>query len=1109
MSTPLHVLILEDCPADAELMVHELRQAEFEPDWVLVETEEDYLAHLDPAPDVILADYTLPGWEAVRALNLLQERGLDIPFIIVSGTIGEELAVECLKRGVADYLLKDRLARLGEAVRHALQEKKLRDERQQAHAALQESEEKYRDLVERSNDGIVIIQDDIIQYANPRVAEMWGGTPEEMIGTPLVDYIYPDDRPKLFDLYRRRIADEKFPSVYEAVLRRRDGSRYYAELNAGLITYRGRPADLAMVHDITERVRAEEKLRLAKLVVENSPTVLIRWTADEGKGWPIDFVSENVAQFGYSPGELLSGAVPYASIVHPDDLGRMSREVSGYVESGCERYRQEYRIVTRDGEARWVDDQTTVVRDAGGRVTHYQGVLTDITERVQAREALQRQADQLEALRQVSLDITAELELDALLQSIVERAIGLLDAEAGGMYLYRPERDVLVWTVTVGPGMAHIGTELRLGEGLSGKVWETGEPIIVDDYRHWEGHAAIYEGRPWTAVLGVPITWGGELLGVIDLMSDAEVRTFTPDDARLLSQFADQAATAIQNARLFEQTQRHLESLTNLNRASQVITSSLDLQKVLEQIVELAGSVVRSEYSSVVLPDEKGEAVMGVEDFRGVAPIAQRIRSSGTAHHVMESGQPIVVDDIAEDGTTSPPLRRPDGELIKANPAIVAAGICSFAAVPIRGREGTLGVLLVRSREPHAFHDQLALLTAFANQAAVAIGNARLYRRLEELARGLEKTVLERTTELRRSKERVEAILDSSPDAILLLQPDGTIEAGNLAFGELFGYHIDEVYDQPPTNLVEPGHAQALSDALRATMDKGEPERLEVIARHKDGTTFDADAALAPIRGEGSMIGLVCSLRDISALKEAERMKDAFVSNVSHELRTPITSLKIYHGLLREALPHRRGEYLDAVRRETERLALIIEDLLRLSRLDQGRVTLILAPVDLNALADQYVADRAPLAEERGLSLTLDAEPGLPPVRADEGLLGQALSVLLTNALNYTPAGGRVVVSTRACELEGKPCVGFSVGDTGPGILPEEQPYLFQRFFRGKAGHESGQPGTGLGLAIAKEIVGRHYGRIEVVSQGVPGEGATFNVWLPVGDEHLPPHDGT
>ena len=146
MSTPLRVLILEDQPADAELTLHELRRADFEPEWARVETEQDYLAHLDPALDIILADYTLPQFDAARALRLLQDSGLDIPFIVVSGSVGEEVIVECMRRGAADYLLKDRLSRLGLAVRRALADRRLREEKQHAVRALQESTRQTREL---------------------------------------------------------------------------------------------------------------------------------------------------------------------------------------------------------------------------------------------------------------------------------------------------------------------------------------------------------------------------------------------------------------------------------------------------------------------------------------------------------------------------------------------------------------------------------------------------------------------------------------------------------------------------------------------------------------------------------------------------------------------------------------------------------------------------------------------------------------------------------------------------------------------------------------------------------------------------------------------------
>jgi signal transduction histidine kinase len=136
MTMHLNVLILEDRPDDAELMLHALRRAGFDPDWQRVETAADYLAHLQADVDVILADYSLPQFDALRALQLLQERGVDIPFIIVSGTIGEELAVAAMKQGAADYLLKDRLARLGQVVMQALEQKQLREAKRQAEEAL-------------------------------------------------------------------------------------------------------------------------------------------------------------------------------------------------------------------------------------------------------------------------------------------------------------------------------------------------------------------------------------------------------------------------------------------------------------------------------------------------------------------------------------------------------------------------------------------------------------------------------------------------------------------------------------------------------------------------------------------------------------------------------------------------------------------------------------------------------------------------------------------------------------------------------------------------------------------------------------------------------------
>lgn len=231
-------------------------------------------------------------------------------------------------------------------------------------------------------------------------------------------------------------------------------------------------------------------------------------------------------------------------------------------------------------------------------------------------------------------------------------------------------------------------------------------------------------------------------------------------------------------------------------------------------------------------------------------------------------------------------------------------------------------------------------------------------------------------------------------------------------------------------------------------------------------------------------------------LEALGQVKDAFVSNVSHELRTPITSIKLYHYLL-GARPEKGEEYMAALGRETERLESLIEGLLMLSRLDQDRQQVNPEPTNLNTLIATYVSDRGPLADSQGITITGEVAEPVPLIMSDPRLIGQVLSILLTNALAYTPPGGRVVVSTLRREQDGKAWVGFCVMDTGPGISAEEMEHLFQRFFRGAAGRKSQVPGTGLGLSIAKEIVDRHNGTIEVSSEGQPGKGACFTVWLP------------
>jgi signal transduction histidine kinase len=237
---------------------------------------------------------------------------------------------------------------------------------------------------------------------------------------------------------------------------------------------------------------------------------------------------------------------------------------------------------------------------------------------------------------------------------------------------------------------------------------------------------------------------------------------------------------------------------------------------------------------------------------------------------------------------------------------------------------------------------------------------------------------------------------------------------------------------------------------------------------------------------------------------------------VDHELRTPLSSITSYLYLLDHGKPEKREQYMTTLHRETALLQRLIEDLLDLSRLDQGRTRFDLAPVDVNRLVAMLVDARALMVSQRRLTLEVHTEPGLPAVLGDANMLMQVLTNLIANAVNYTPAGGVITISTAlrnrywVLGIEESdtqypipdtqvPWVTISVSDTGLGITPEDQAHIFERFYRGEAARQVGVAGTGLGLSICQEIVQRHNGKITVES-GV-GQGSTFTVWLPAGGE--------
>ncbi|MHB0912699.1 MAG: response regulator [Armatimonadota bacterium] len=246
-------------------------------------------------------------------------------------------------------------------------------------ASISRSESKYRSVFNAAGDPVFLIESEsgVLRDANDAACERYGYGREELLKLNFMDLFAGDDDTPDGDFGERKILYHK----------KKDGTLFPAESIISSLAQDDQEFLIAAVHDFTEHKRVEDALAAERKLFIAGPTVIFKWRCEEG--WPVEYASPNLeAQFGYAPEDLISGKIPYASIVHPDDLGRVAEEVSNYSELGLPYFEQEYRIRHADGEYRWIHDFTLIVRDSGGRITHYHGYITDVTEQKRAEEAL-------------------------------------------------------------------------------------------------------------------------------------------------------------------------------------------------------------------------------------------------------------------------------------------------------------------------------------------------------------------------------------------------------------------------------------------------------------------------------------------------------------------------------------------------------------------------------------------------------------------------------------------------------------------------------------------------------------------------------------------------
>ena len=498
---------------------------------------------------------------------------------------------------------------------------------------------------------------------------------------------------------------------------------------------------------------------------------------------------------------------------------------------------------------------------------------------------------------------------------------------------------------------------------------------------------------------------------------------------------------------------------------SRAMTARLDLPSVLRLIIKSAVEMLRGQAGLIALRRDGREL---------------EVRASyGLPLELVPFFSPL----LSEIPRLSARWQIPD---LQFRLSLVAAAanlnLRQVVALPLTIEGDLIGVIYIFRTRGGAFSasDQ-QILASFANQAAIAVRNARLYQQL--LA----------------EKRRLDAIIDNSADGVMILDPQCRIKVFNQTLSRLTGWLPEEALGRPCQEVLALHSRQGVNlcetECPLRKLSPGEKLYIEGDIQHKNGRLFTVGITYTPLfDAEGNLHDIIANVNDITRFREAEEMKSIFISAVSHELKTPVALIKGYADTLRredarwdeETL----REGLNIIVEESDRLDALINNLLEASRIQAGGLKLEFSYVNLPKLAEKVISGFRLQTEKH--DFRLDFPPDLAPVPADEERLRQVLSNLIGNAVKYSPQGGTIWVGAHVHN----DWLTVYVADQGVGIPVEEQERIFEPFYRGKGEVSRNTAGAGLGLYLCRAIVEAHGGRIWVESQ--PGKGSIFAFTLPL-----------
>ncbi|MDF5710977.1 MAG: PAS domain-containing protein [Nostoc sp. S4] len=1031
MVQSLTVLIIDDSPEDRQVYCRYLLQDQ-ERSYRILEEEsgEQALALCQQLqPEAILLDFLLPDMDGLEFIAELRQQSKEtMPAVIMlTGYGNEAIAVQAMKSGVQDYLIKGQTTaeRLRSTVYSAIKNTQLSQQ-------LQRSEERFRTSVENMLDCFGIysairnqmgkILDFCVDYVNAAAGEFTRINQEEQQGKGLCEIVPNFPESDLFDECCQ-VVETGNPLVKESLTYISNIERNQQLIKAIdiRITKMG-DGFVASWRDVTEKHQAQERLRSSQQfierIAETTPGLLYVYDLVKQQN---SYINSQVSKLlGYTQEQIEEmGAKFLCNIMHPEDLARLPSVFQFGSTQDNKIVENEYRMRHANGEWRWFFSRDTIfTRNLDGSPHQIIGTAFDITERKQTQEQLRSSNERFQLAAAAVNCIIYDWDIES---NTVDRTEGL--TRVLGYSLEEAQTTYDWWKEQI-----HPEDRERLIHRF-GSIVSTNENHYAVEYR------IRHKDQQYRYVLDRGI-----------IIRDTKGRVI-----------------------------RAVGSTTDISDAHRQATQRKRAELALQESEAKFRRIVESNIVGIYFGDFSGRVYEANEAF---------LETFGYSREDLAAGI------IRWDSMTPPEYQILDQQKIQE---LQVCGICTPFEKEYLHKNGTrvpilLGIARIESRKSEGY--------------SVCFVLDLTHRKRAELA-------------LRESEERYRCLSNAMPQLVWIYNRDGECEHVNLRWHEFTGQTLEEAMGFGWTKVIHPDDIQVAIQGWTQALGTGELYQQEMRYQKRDGSySWHLVRGVPIVDEQGSIIKWFGTSTDIDDRKHLEaerdrllqleqaaraqaesanRTKDEFVAMVSHDLRSPLNAILGWVRLLRtrkfdEASLAKALETIERNARSQEKL---LEDLLNMSRILQGKLQLELSQVNLSVIIGAAIETAYPLANAKNIRLELIADRSIPPIFGDINRLLQVLGNLLSNAVKFTPSGGRVEVRLFNTSSHAQ----ITVSDTGIGISPEFLPYVFERYHQGHSTRKHG--GLGLGLAIARHLVELHGGSIQVASLGV-GQGTTFTVKFPL-----------